>query len=582
MPSRAARRLRAAGWRSPNSPFGGAVRSRAPGCASAARSRAWRPHIVLTWMSRATLLCPAGDFVHVARLGGYYDLKYYRALRSFDRQYPRHRRVRRGRGLAARAGRYICRISCRNPVVSSANLGHAPGRRALALGRLHPEQGLRFAARSDRANAGDRIADCRGRPVTVRARTAAARLGIADRVRFLGWRSDVPALMAQAALLVCPSLREPLGNVVIEAWAAGLPVVATASDGPAALIEDGESGLLVPLPGQPGGGAAALARAIERIRDDPTLAERLVEGGRKAYAARLYRGGRRRLAIANFSTGHVADVRHRRHHEPRRRRSAVGAAAGDGRGPAPPRPRRRRPLPLGRCRAWCRRGSPSSIWRPATSRSTNPAGRRSIGNGEIYNYIELRAALTGERGVVFSTHSDCELPLHLYRRHGLDFTLHLRGMYALALHDPGAGRLVLARDPFGIKPLYYAETADGFAFASEPGALIDAGLVAAGICCRPRATNSCRCSSPPAARPSSPASTASCRARPSSSARDGSSSAAAGAALPEDGPLPISEDEALAPPRCGADGQRPHSPAFRRAVTACSCRAASIRPPCWP
>ncbi len=89
--------------------------------------------------------------------------------------------------------------------------------------------------------------------------------------------------MAQAALLVCPSLREPLGNVVIEAWAAGLPVVATASDGPAALIEDGESGLLVPLPGQPGGGAAALARAIERIRDDPALAERIAQGGRKAY-----------------------------------------------------------------------------------------------------------------------------------------------------------------------------------------------------------------------------------------------------------------------------------------------------------
>ena len=50
-------------------------------------------------------------------------------------------------------------------------------------------------------------------------------------------------------------------------------------------------------------------------------------------------------------------------------------------------------------------------------------------------------------------------------------------MYAIALHDPAAGRLILARDPFGIKPLYYAETASAFAFASEPGALIEAGLV---------------------------------------------------------------------------------------------------------
>ncbi len=108
-----------------------------------------------------------------------------------------------------------------------------------------------------------------------------------------------------------------------------------------------------------------------------------------------------------------------------------------------------------------------------------PGGAALIANAEIYNYIELREKLRGARPLAFSTQSDCELPLHLYRRHGLDFTQHLRGMYAVALHDPGAGRLVLARDPFGIKPLYYAETQHGFAFASEPGALIAAGVVAA-------------------------------------------------------------------------------------------------------
>lgn len=105
-----------------------------------------------------------------------------------------------------------------------------------------------------------------------------------------------------------------------------------------------------------------------------------------------------------------------------------------------------------------------------------PGGAALMANGEIYNYVELRDALSG---VVLSTSSDCELPLPLYRRHGLDFTDHLRGMYAIALHDPAAGRLVLARDPFGIKPLYYVETAMGFAFASEPQALIAAGLISA-------------------------------------------------------------------------------------------------------
>ena len=108
-----------------------------------------------------------------------------------------------------------------------------------------------------------------------------------------------------------------------------------------------------------------------------------------------------------------------------------------------------------------------------------PGGAALIANGEVYNYLELREKLCGARPIAFSTQSDCELPLHLYRRSGLEFTQHLRGMYAVALHDPGTGRLVLARDPFGIKPLYYAETAHGFAFASEPGALIEAGVVTA-------------------------------------------------------------------------------------------------------
>jgi asparagine synthase (glutamine-hydrolysing) len=112
-----------------------------------------------------------------------------------------------------------------------------------------------------------------------------------------------------------------------------------------------------------------------------------------------------------------------------------------------------------------------------------PGGAALMANAEIYNYVELRPELAG---IAFATNSDCESPLHLYRRHGLDFTAHLRGMYAIALHDAASGRLVLARDPFGIKPLYYAETASGLAFASEPQALIAAGLVTAQLVRRVR------------------------------------------------------------------------------------------------
>ncbi len=106
-----------------------------------------------------------------------------------------------------------------------------------------------------------------------------------------------------------------------------------------------------------------------------------------------------------------------------------------------------------------------------------------VANGEIYNYVELKLDMGR---VDFQTKSDCEPPLHLYLRHGLDFARHLRGMYALAIHNPADGALVLARDPFGIKPLYYAETEDGFVFASEPQALHRAGLVKPGLNTRAR------------------------------------------------------------------------------------------------
>jgi asparagine synthase (glutamine-hydrolysing) len=108
-----------------------------------------------------------------------------------------------------------------------------------------------------------------------------------------------------------------------------------------------------------------------------------------------------------------------------------------------------------------------------------PGGGALVANGEIYNYVELKRDVLA--GTAFATGSDCEPPLHLYRREGLGFVAHLRGMYAIAIHDRAARRVVLARDPFGIKPLYLADTDVGVAFASEPGALLDAGLVPRGL-----------------------------------------------------------------------------------------------------
>jgi asparagine synthase (glutamine-hydrolysing) len=102
-----------------------------------------------------------------------------------------------------------------------------------------------------------------------------------------------------------------------------------------------------------------------------------------------------------------------------------------------------------------------------------PGGAVIVANGEIYNYIELKQTLTD---ISFSSESDCEPPLHLYRKNGVRFADALRGMYALAIHDMAQDCLILSRDPFGIKPLYYCETNEFLAFASEPQALLAAGV----------------------------------------------------------------------------------------------------------
>jgi len=96
-----------------------------------------------------------------------------------------------------------------------------------------------------------------------------------------------------------------------------------------------------------------------------------------------------------------------------------------------------------------------------------------VANAEIYNYPELRAELPG---ISFTTGSDCESALHLWRDRGPQFIDSLRGMYAMAIYDQGARVLTLCRDPFGIKPLYITKIPGGTAFASEPRALLAAGL----------------------------------------------------------------------------------------------------------
>jgi asparagine synthase (glutamine-hydrolysing) len=100
-------------------------------------------------------------------------------------------------------------------------------------------------------------------------------------------------------------------------------------------------------------------------------------------------------------------------------------------------------------------------------------GLTLIYNGELYNYRELRAELMA-RGTRFITSSDTEVVLEAWRCWGPEALRRFRGMFAFALLDQGTGDLVLARDPLGIKPLYYLPRSDGVVFASELKALVTA------------------------------------------------------------------------------------------------------------
>jgi len=130
-----------------------------------------------------------------------------------------------------------------------------------------------------------------------------------------------------------------------------------------------------------------------------------------------------------------------------------------------------------RCGLGHRRLSILDLSERASQPMTSDDGRLVVVfNGEIYNYPALRKELEAD-GARFRTTSDTEALLHLYARHGAEMMHHLRGMFALAIWDETRRGLFLARDPYGIKPLYTANDGWTFRFASQVKALLAGGRV---------------------------------------------------------------------------------------------------------
>jgi len=241
------------------------------------------PDVQLAWMSRAASFCRPNHHVVAGRLGGYYDLKYFRYCHHLIGNTQAIRDYLVQSGWPQENAWYLPNFvdGTTMPAVPRGNLDtpdDAP--LLLALGRLHANKGfdvlLSALPQIPRA-----VLWLGGEgPEEDALKRLAKELGVAGRVHFLGWRRDVAALMAAADIFLCPSRHEPLGNVVIEAWAQRVPVVATASAGPASLIKDRKNGLLVPIED-----ADALARAVAALLADAPFAKEIAEAGYAAYSA---------------------------------------------------------------------------------------------------------------------------------------------------------------------------------------------------------------------------------------------------------------------------------------------------------
>jgi glycosyltransferase involved in cell wall biosynthesis len=243
----------------------------------------YKPDIVLSWMNRATSFCPEGDFVHVGRLGGYYNIKYYRNCDhliantseiadylvngGWDREKVDYLPNFVGGGQAQPVKRQQFYTPDTAPLI-------------LALGRLHEHKGFDILLQAVARVPNVYVWIAGEGPLRSQLESQAEMLGIKPRVRFLGWRNDAEALFAAADLFICPSRHEPLGNVVIEAWAQGVPVIAADSIGPGTLIQQGSNGVLFPVDD-----FVSLANYIKRLVSDEDLRRTIVENGHAKFEA---------------------------------------------------------------------------------------------------------------------------------------------------------------------------------------------------------------------------------------------------------------------------------------------------------
>ena len=243
----------------------------------------FRPDVVMTWMSRASVMCPTGDFLRLARLGGYYPVKNFQNCDHLICNTTELVEYVVNDGWPRERTHYLAnfaRIESVPPMARATFDTPEDVPLILALGRLHPVKAFDVLLHALTIETRPYLWIGGEGDLRQELEALTRDLGVAERVRFLGWRNDKAALFGAADICAFPSRVEPFGNVVLDAWGYGRPLVAAASTGPAELLRDNEDGLLVPVDD-----AQALAAAISRTIDEEGLAARLVAAGRKRFDA---------------------------------------------------------------------------------------------------------------------------------------------------------------------------------------------------------------------------------------------------------------------------------------------------------
>ena len=236
----------------------------------------FRPRVAVAWMSRAARFTPPGDWVLVGRLGGFYDLRYFRRCDHLVANTRDLARRITAQGWPPTRTHYLPNFSPDLSGAAPERLGVPPGTKlVLALGRLHRNKAFDVLIPAMTRLPQAHLVIAGDGPERASLQALAAQHGLERRVHLPGWRQDTAALLAGCDVVVCPSRSEPLGNVVVEAFSARRPVVAAAASGPKELIRPGEDGLLVPVED-----AEALATSVGLLLGNAVLAAGLADAGR--------------------------------------------------------------------------------------------------------------------------------------------------------------------------------------------------------------------------------------------------------------------------------------------------------------